>query len=180
MLCDRMENGDHAEERFSAAMQLLALGEAAKAAQGLGQLLNQPVGELRTRIAVQLGRMGEAAFEAFPALVRAAVDRLDDGLSLAAVETLNTIDPENLIGAPQMVRLLRRRVLKMWRGGAFLRVSVDEALRVRLIEALAINGRYCEDAWFELEHLASATTGRTQEVIRETLRIYAEEEEKDD
>ncbi len=129
---------DHAEDRLGAAVQLFGLGRGEETIEGLARLVQEPAGECRTRAAVQLGRIGAAALPALPALMRAVVDREDDGLALAAIEALNTIDPENLIGPPQLVRLLRRRVLKMWRAGAFVRVSADETMIVRLVRALQI------------------------------------------
>jgi hypothetical protein len=171
-LVELLEKGDHAEVRFGAAMQLFGMGRGADTVEALGRLVEAPVGEHRTRAAAQLARIGLPSIGAYRSLVRAAVNRDDDGLALTAIETLNAIDPENLVGAPQVVRLLRRRVLRMWRGGAFLRVAADEAIFVRLVEALAINGRYYDDARYELEHLAGTTTGRVQAIVRKALASF--------
>jgi hypothetical protein len=168
-----LKSEEHPEARYSAAVQLASLGRAQETIAPLGELVEAPVGECRTRAAQQLGRIGAPAMEAFAALVRAAVNREDEGLALTAIEALNLIDPENLIGAPQLVRLLRRRVLRMWRGGAFLRIAVDEALFLRLVRALSVTGRHSDDAQLELEHLAGNSTGRLQAAAREALESLA-------
>jgi hypothetical protein len=175
-LLDRLEKGEHADVRYGAALQLIEVGRGEEAIAELGRLLEAPVGECRTRAAIQLARIGPASMAAYRSLVRAAVNYEDDGLALTAIETLNAIDPENLVGAPQVVRLLRRRVLRMWKGGAFLRVSIDEAMFVRLVKALAINGRLYDDGRFELEHLACSCTGRMLAAVNEALAGYGPRE----
>ena len=113
-LLKRLTKGEDAEDRYLAALQLIEMGRGEETIAELGRMLEAPIGECRTRAAIQLARIGPASMAVYRSLVRAAVNHEDDGLSLAAVETLNTIDPENLVGAPQIVRLLRRRVLRMW------------------------------------------------------------------
>jgi len=175
-LLERLEKGEHAEIRYGAALQLIELGRGEEAIEELGRLVEAPVGECRTWAAIQLARIGPASMAAYRSLVRAAMNFEDDGLALTAIETLNTIDPENMVGAPQVVRLLRHRVLRMWKGGAFLRVSADEAMFVRLVEALAINGRLYEDGRSELEYLAGSTTGRGLAAVSEALAGYGTRE----
>ena len=171
--------GEDEEGRYATAVQLIDSGRGEEAIAELGRQMEASVGEHRTRAAIQLARIGPAALAAYRSLVRAAMNHEDDGLALTAIETLNAIDPENLVGAPQVVRLLRRRVLRMWRGGAFLRVSMDESIFVRLVKALAINGRYFDGARFELEHQSRSTSGRMLAAVTEALAGYGPREKEE-
>ena len=171
-LLELLEHGSHPEDRFGAAVQLIGMGLGEKTIDALGRLIETPVGEHRTRAAAQLGRIGEPAMAAFASRVRGAVNKDDDGLALTAIESLNAIDPENMVGSPQIVRLLRRRVLRMWRCGAFVRATVDETMMLRLIRALAIVGRCSDDALHELQYLENTTEGRVQSMVREALRAF--------
>lgn len=129
-LVDLLENGEDSDACFAAALQLFAMGEARRTVGGLARMLDGPG---RLRAARQLGRLGPMARPAWPALVRAVADAEEEELCLAAVEALVAIDPENLFGAVQLIRMLQ--VVRRQRS------SASVAMHARALRAVRRVGR---------------------------------------